>query len=118
MTFYEPFATAVLLLAFRSDYNVFVVGVIWREGRDAPLEVALRRSLPSSAAAISTAGLTLAASFVLVAMIPLATFRQIAFRMGTGLVLDTFVVRPVLTPSLLTVLGRASSWPDRRFAPQ
>ena len=37
--------------------------------------------------------------------------------MGAGLVLDTFLVRTVLTPSLLTVLGRASSWPGRRFAP-
>ena len=83
----------------------------------AQLRTLIGRSLPSSATAISTAGLTLAASFVLVAIIPLATFRQIAFTIGAGLVLDTFLVRPVLTPSLLTVLGRASSWPGRRFAP-
>ena len=79
---------------------------------------ALRRVLPGSSAAISTAGLTLAASFALVAIIPLATFHQIAFTMGIGLLIDTFIVRPVLTPSLLTVLGRASSWPSRRFAPE
>jgi RND superfamily putative drug exporter len=115
--FYEPFATAVLLVAFGSDYNVFVVGSIW-QARESSLAGALRRALPGSSAAISTAGLTLAASFALVAIIPLATFHQIAFTMGTGLLIDTFMVRPVLTPSLLTVLGPASSWPSRRFAPQ
>ena len=78
LAFYQPFATAVLLVAFGSDYNVFVVGAIWRQARDAPLAGALRRALPGSSAAISTAGLTLAASFALVAVIPLTTFRQIA----------------------------------------
>ncbi len=115
LAFYEPFATAVLLIAFGSDYNVFVVGTIWREARHAPLAGALRRALPRTAAAISAAGLTLAASFAPVAIIPLGAFRQIAFTMGTGLLIDTFLVRPVLTPSLLTVLGRASSWPSHRI---
>lgn len=118
LAFYQPFATAVLLVAFGSDYNVFVVGTIWRQARDVPLAGALRRALPGSSAAVSTAGLTLAASFALVAVIPLTTFRQIAFTMAAGLLIDTFLVRPVLTPSLLTVLGRAGTWPSRRLAPQ
>lgn len=68
LAFYEPFATAVLLVAFGSDYNVFAVGTIWREAAHAPLA----RALPRTAAAISTAGLTLAASFAPVAVIPWA----------------------------------------------
>ena len=115
LAFYRPFATAVLLVAFGSDYNVFIVGAIWREARHRPLAGALRRALPRTAAAISTAGLTMAASFAPVAIIPLSTFRQIAFTMTAGLLIDTFLVRPVLTPSLLTVLGRASSWPSHRI---
>lgn len=118
LAFYQPFATAVLLVAFGSDYNIFVVGTIWRQARDVPLAGAMRRALPSSSGAVSTAGLTLAASFAMVAIIPLATFRQIAFTMAAGLLIDTFMVRPVLTPSLLTVLGRAGTWPSRRLAPQ
>ena len=38
--------------------------------------------------------------------------------MTAGLLIDTFMVRPVLTPSLLTVLGRAGTWPSLRLAPQ
>jgi RND superfamily putative drug exporter len=49
-----------------------------------------------------------------VAIIPLSTFRQIAFAMTVGLLLDTLVIRPVLTPAVLTLLGRWSSWPSKR----
>jgi putative drug exporter of the RND superfamily len=47
--------------------------------------------------------------------IPLATFRQIAFAMTVGMLIDTMVVRPVLTPAVLTLLGRAASWPSHRI---
>ena len=49
------------------------------------------------------------------AIIPLASFRQLAFTMAAGLLIDTFLVRPVLTPAVLTLLGRAAGWPSRRI---
>jgi RND superfamily putative drug exporter len=51
----------------------------------------------------------------LVAIIPLSTFRQIAFAMTVGLLLDTLLVRPILTPAVLTLLGPAAGWPGKRF---
>ena len=115
LTFYVVFATSVLLLALGSDYNVFTVGAIWREAARHPLARAIARAMPATARAVSAAGLILAATFAMVAIIPLATFRQLAFTMSVGLLLDTFVVRPVLTPAVLTLLGRWASWPGRRI---
>lgn len=115
LTFYEPFATAVLLLALGSDYNVFVVGSIWSEARRHPLSQALARALPATAKAVGTAGLILAATFAVVAVIPLGTFRQLAFTMAVGLLIDTFLIRPVLTPAVLTLLGRWAGWPGHRI---
>lgn len=114
LTFYAPFASAILLIALGSDYNVFSVGAIWSEARDRPLADALRVAVPRSSEAITTAGVILAGTFALVALIPLSTFRQIAFAMAIGLLIDTLVIRPVLTPAVLTLLGRAGSWPNRR----
>jgi RND superfamily putative drug exporter len=114
LTFYAPFASAILLIALGSDYNVFSVGAIWYDARDRPLAEALRIAVPRSSEAITTAGVILAGTFALVALIPLSTFRQIAFAMAVGLVIDTLVIRPVLTPAVLTLLGRAGSWPNRR----
>lgn len=116
LTFYAPFAAAVLLIALGSDYNVFAVGPIWQEAVRRPLAEALAVAVPRSSQAITVAGLILSATFAMVAIIPLSTFRQIAFAMAVGLLLDTLVVRPILTPAVLTLLGSAASWPSRRIS--
>lgn len=115
LTFYVPFAAAVLLVALGSDYNVFGIASIWEQAGRRPLRQALRIALPSSTRAITTAGITLAGSFALVAIVPLTAFRELAFVMGAGLILDTFLVRSILTPSLLTLIGPASGWPGGRL---
>ncbi len=114
LTFYAPFSAAVLLIALGSDYNVFSVGSIWDEAKRRPLAQALIIAVPRASHAITVAGLILAATFALVAIIPLSTFRQIAFAMTVGLLLDTLIIRPVLTPAVLTLLGRWASWPSKR----
>ncbi len=115
LTFYVPFATAVLLLALGSDYNVFAVGAIWEQAARRPLSQAIAVAMPATARAISAAGLILAATFAMVAIIPLSTFRQVAFTMAVGLLIDTFIIRPVLTPAVLTLLGRRAGWPSSRI---
>ena len=115
LTFYAPFAAAVLLIALGADYTVFSVGSIWEAAGRQPLAQALIDAVPRTSRAITTAGVILAATFALVAIIPLATFRQIAFAVSVGLIIDTIIVRPVLTPALLTLLGRRASWPSRRI---
>ncbi len=115
LTFYAPFASAVLLIALGSDYNVFVVGSIWSEAAHRPLAEALRVAVPRTSRAITTAGAILAGTFALVAIIPLSNFRQIAFAMAVGMLIDTLVVRPVLTPAVLTLLGPAAGWPSHRI---
>ncbi|MGY1916249.1 MMPL family transporter [Blastococcus sp. SYSU DS0973] len=115
LTFYVPFTTAVLLLALGSDYNVFAVGSIWEEAARRPLREAIAVAMPATARAISAAGVILAATFAMVAIIPLDSFRQVAFIMALGLLIDTFLIRPVITPAVLTLLGRAAGWPSRRI---
>lgn len=116
LTFYVPFATPVLLIALGSDYNVFGVGRIWAEAKDRPLRDAIRVAVPRSTRAINTAGVTLAGSFALVALVPLVPFREIAFAMVAGLLIDTFLLRLVLVPSLISLVGQVSGWPGHRLS--
>lgn len=116
LTFYVPFAAAVLLVAFGSDYNIFAVGNIWEEARTRPLPDAINKAMPGTISAILTAGLALAASFGLLAVVPLVPFRQLAFVMFVGIMLDVLVVRALLMPALLTLFGRTSAWPSKRLA--
>jgi RND superfamily putative drug exporter len=59
------------------------------------------------------AGLALAVSFGLLALVPLAPFRQLAFAIAVGIMLDVLVVRSLLMPGLLTLVGPISAWPGK-----
>jgi RND superfamily putative drug exporter len=96
---------------------VFVVGRIFQEARRRPLREAVAVAVPRASRAITTAGLALAAGFGLLALVPLAQFRELAVAMAIGIVLDTFVVRSLLVPALVVLFGRAGSWPERAARP-
>lgn len=113
LTYYVPFAAAVLLVSLGSDYNVFLVGRIWREARVRPLRGAVTTVAPQASRAIAVAGLTLALSFAVLAIVPLVQFREFAFAMLVGVLVDSFLVRSLLVPALVSVFGRSSWWPAR-----
>ncbi len=116
LTFYVPFTVAVLLVSLGSDYNIFAVGHIWQLAERRPLKDAMRIAIPQSTRAITAAGVALAASFGLLALVPLDAFRELGFAMAVGIMIDVFVVRALLVPCLLTLVGRRSGWPSHRFA--
>ncbi|MEO6791675.1 MAG: MMPL family transporter [Ornithinibacter sp.] len=113
LTFYVPFAAAVLLVSLGSDYNIFGVGRVWHEARRMPMREAVITSFPETSSAITTAGLTLAVSFGMLATIPLSPFRELGFAMAVGILLDAFVVRTLLVPCMLTLLGATARWPAK-----
>jgi putative drug exporter of the RND superfamily len=116
LTYYVPFAAGVLLVSLGSDYNVFVAGRVWQEARVRPLRDALRVAPARTTAAIRTAGITLATSFGLLSIVDVRAFRELAFAMAVGILLETFVVRPLLVPALLSLFGELSGWPGGRLA--
>jgi RND superfamily putative drug exporter len=116
LIFYVPFAAAVLLVALGSDYTIFSVGYIWDQARHRSLRQALVVAVPRSTRAITVAGATLAASFAMAALIPLSPFYELAFMMAIGVLIDAFIVRSLLIPALISVVGRASGWPGKRLA--
>jgi len=114
LVYFVPFAAGVLLVSLGSDYNVFVVGRIWEEARSRPAQDAVAVAAPRASRAITTAGIALAASFALLAVIPLEQFRQMAIIMAVGVMLDTVVVRSLLVPALVALTGRVGMWPSRQ----
>ncbi len=117
LTFYVPFAAAVLLVALGSDYNVFLTGRIWQEARLRPFREAVGVGASRASRAITVAGIVLALSFALLALVPVRAFRELAVVMCGGLLIDAFIVRTLLVPALITLLGPASRWPSRFASP-
>ncbi len=115
LTYYVPFAAAVLLVALGSDYNVFVAGRIWEEARWLRVREAIAVATPAAAKAVTVAGIALAASFALLWTVPLRSFHEFAFVMAVGVLIDTFIVRSMLVPALTSLFGETAWWPGRRL---
>jgi putative drug exporter of the RND superfamily len=108
LAFFVPVATSILLLALGADYNVFLISRIWREADRQDLRPAIRTAGSRAARAITVAGLILALSFAAVALIPIEAFREMAFAMSVGLLLDTLIARTFLIPALVSQFGRGA----------
>jgi RND superfamily putative drug exporter len=117
MTYYVPFVASVLLVALGSDYNVFLAGRIWQEARTRPLRDAVAIGGARAASAITVAGIVLALSFAVLALVPVRPFRELAFLMSVGLLIDAFIVRTLLVPSIIALVGPVSAWPGRLRQP-
>jgi RND superfamily putative drug exporter len=115
LTYFIPFTAGVLLVSLGSDYNVYVAGRVWQEAGRRPLPEAVAVAAPRAARAIRSAGLTLAGSFALLAIVPVLAFREFAIAMVLGVLLETFVVRSLLVPGLVALVGYRSGWPGRRL---
>jgi putative drug exporter of the RND superfamily len=109
LAFFVPVATTILLLALGADYNVFLISRIWTEADRRDLRPAIRIAGSRASRAITVAGFILALSFAAVALIPIVSFREIAFAMCVGLLLDTLLARTLLIPALVSLFGRGST---------
>ncbi len=106
LAFFVPVASSILLLALGADYNVFLISRIWRESEHSDLKPAIRIAGSKAGRAITVAGFILALSFLAVALIPIQSFREIAFALCVGLLLDTLIARTLLIPALVSIFGR------------
>jgi len=115
LTYFVPLAASVLLISLGSDYNIFLVGRIWNEARRRPLKEAIVTAGSGASHAISAAGLVLSGSFAALALVPIRTFQQLAFVLAAGLLIDAFLVRSVLAPAVIALVGQRSAWPSRQL---
>ena len=67
----------------------------------------------STGGVITAAGLIFAASMFGLLFASISTIVQAGFVVGTGILLDTFLVRTVTVPAMAVLVGRANWWPSR-----
>ncbi len=119
LVFVLPFLMFVFLLALGEDYNILVMTRIREETRDLPLPAAVTRALRTTGTTITSAGLVLAGTFTVLAVVggngaDGSEVRNIGFGLALGILMDTFLVRTLLVPSMVVLLGRWNWWPSRR----
>ncbi|MCX5196093.1 MMPL family transporter [Streptomyces sp. NBC_00249] len=109
-----PLLTFVFLVALGVDYGIFLMHRTREETRGGaePAQAALT-ALRTTGAVIASAGIVLAATFAVLASLPLVMFVEMGTVVAVGVILDTFLVRTYLVTSASVLLGRRVWWPGR-----
>jgi len=117
ITFILPFLLFIFLLALGEDYNILVMTRIREEAHRMPLRQAVSRALGVTGTTVTSAGLVLAGTFAVFAVVGGreqggSQIRDVGIGLAVGVVMDTFVVRTVLVPCTVALLGRWNWWPS------
>lgn len=112
-----PLLGFVFLVALGVDYSIFLMSRAREESLTHGTRDGVRRALAVTGGVITSAGIVLAATFAALGVIPLIFLAQIAVIVGLGVLIDTFVVRSLLVPGLVSDIGRPVWWPWARRIP-
>ncbi|MFE6781454.1 MMPL family transporter [Streptomyces sp. NPDC057680] len=108
----------VFLVALGVDYNIFIMSRFKQELRTRPPAQAISAALTRTGGVVSSAGLILAATFAVLMTQPIRELFQFGFAMAFGILLDTFLIRPLLVPAIVRLLGDRALWPARPGTPE
>jgi len=108
-----PFLMFFFLMALGEDYNILVMSRIREEALRVSLHDAIKHALNATGATVTSAGLILASTFAVSAVAGATDqIRQLGTGIALGVLLDTFLVRTLLVPSVVALLGRWNWWPS------
>ncbi|MCE7791329.1 MMPL family transporter [Salipaludibacillus sp. CUR1] len=114
MSYRIPLYAFVFLVALGVDYNIMLISRIREENRHHSIRHAVQRGVALTGGVISSAGLILAATFGVLMTQPLMELYMFGFIVGLGILLDAFLVRGMLVPAIVTILGQWNWWPSVR----
>jgi putative drug exporter of the RND superfamily len=108
-----PLFAFVFLVALGIDYNIFLMTRVREEALEYGTRQGIVRGLAVTGGVITSAGLVLAATFVVLGVLPIVFLAEIGFTVALGVLLDTILVRSVLVPALSYQIGKRIWWPSR-----
>ncbi len=108
-----PLFAFVFLVALGVDYNIFLMARAREETLTHGTRAGMLRALAVTGGVITSAGIVLAGTFSVLAVLPLVFLTEIGFVVAFGVLLDTFLVRSVLVPALVELIGPKVWWPSR-----
>jgi len=113
-----PLIAFLFLVALGVDYTIFLVHRAQLEASGHGIREGMARALGHTGAVITSAGIVLAGVFAALGVLPLVVLGQLGLIVGLGVLIDTFIVRALLVPGVIALLGNRASWPFGRAARQ
>jgi len=103
----------IFLVALGADYNIFVMSRIREATKKEGFRDGITTAVGRTGGVVTSAGIILAGTFAVLTTLPLRDIFQLGFAVMLGVLIDTFIVRALLVPSMAAILGELSWWPRK-----
>jgi RND superfamily putative drug exporter len=107
-----PIFAFIFLVALGIDYNIFLMTRVREESVRIGTRPGILRGLAVTGGVITSAGVVLAATFLILTRLPLVGPTQIGVAVAIGVLVDTLIVRSILVPALSYDFGPPIWWPS------
>lgn len=113
-----PLFVLVVLVGLSMDYHVFVMSRI-RElvGRGLPTRIAVEQGVRDSASVVTSAAAVMVSVFAIFATLSMLEMKMMGVALATAILVDATLIRLVMLPAALVLLGERVWWPRRPAAP-
>lgn len=108
-----PLFAFIFLVALGIDYNIFLMTRVREETLKIGTRKGVIKGLTVTGGVITSAGIVLAATFAVLGVLPLVFLAELGFAVAFGVLLDTIIVRSLLVPALVHVIGPKIWWPSK-----
>ena len=107
-----PTFAFIFLVALGIDYTIFLMARVREEARRHGTREGMLRALAATGPVITSAGIILAGTFSVLMTLPVTFTFDLGFMVALGILLDTFIVRTIMVPAAVELIGDKIWWPS------
>jgi RND superfamily putative drug exporter len=107
-----PTFAFIFLVALGIDYTIFLMARVREEARTHGTREGMLRAISATGPVITSAGVILAGTFSVLMTLPVTFTFDLGFMVALGILLDTFIVRTIMVPAAVELIGDKVWWPS------
>ena len=102
----------IFLVALGIDYTIFLMARVREEAAEHGTREGMLRAIGATGPVITSAGLILAGTFSVLMTLPVTFTFDLGLMVALGILLDTFIVRTIMVPAAVELIGDKIWWPS------
>jgi RND superfamily putative drug exporter len=107
-----PTFAFIFLVALGIDYTIFLMARVREEARRHGTREGMLQALAATGPVITSAGIILAGTFSVLMTLPVTYPFDLGLMVALGILLDTFIVRTIMVPAAVELIGDKIWWPS------
>ncbi len=113
-----PLFVMVVLVGLSMDYQVFVISRIREHVQEGlPTRLAVAQGIRETAGVVTSAAAVMVSVFAIFATLSMMEMKMMGVGLAAAILIDATVIRLVMLPAILVLLGERAWWPTRPTTP-